>query len=277
MTHSDLHSDPNSDLIHSNSAQSSTTQDTNTDFDPAIDIAFDPLAGMADNIVSLWRSATQKLKQSYTAATDTVGDEILIRVSEQQLNDALYRFVTQNVEMVHDLHLELHNDWLRLYATVYTKGVFAKVACNFRLVGIEINPSTQRLIFEQLSDTDILQFHSKTWWQVPVAKIAVSAYRKLVGADPLGFILQKITVKEEPFATHKGKFIYLDISRYFEKNQKFLSYFKKVHVNTAHTTEDNLLAKIQIHFDELISLGNGTDDIISEKDNPERQKTQKPS
>lgn len=245
--------------------------DTGTPDDSAIDIGFDPLATVTDNVVTLWRAITSKLKQGYTTASDTVTDEIVVRVSEKQLNDALYKFVTKNVGMVHDLHLDLHNDWLRLYATVYTKGIFAKVACNFRLVAIEINSNTQRLIFEQLSDTDILQLHSKTWWQAPIAKTAVVVFRKVLKADPLPFILQKITVKEEPFAMHKGRFIYLDIGRYFAKNPKFLGYFKKFHVNTAHTTKDNLLAKVQINFDELITLGSGTDDIITEKDNPNRQ------
>lgn len=248
-----------------------------TDFDAidnAIDIGFDPLASVASNIVSLWTSVTGKLKHSYTKASSSLTDEVLVRVSEKQLNDALYTFVTKNVVMIHDLHLNLHNDWLRLYATVYVKGIFAKVACNFRLVAIEVNNNTQRLVFEQLSDTDILQLHSKVWWQAPVARFLVRVYRKVVSADPLAFILQKINVKDEPLAVHKGNFIYVDIGRYFAKNPKFLSYFKKVHVNTAHTTTDNLLAKIQINFDELITLGSGTDDIISEKDNPDRKRSQ---
>lgn len=251
--------------------QADTPTPDDLDFDPAIDIGFDPLASVTSNIVSLWTAITSKLKHSYTKASSSLTDEVLVQVSEKQLNDILYTFVTKNVGMIHDLHLNLHNDWLRLYATVYIKGIFAKVACNFRLVAIEVNNQTQRLIFEQLTDTDILQLHSKTWWQAPLAKLAVRTYRKAFGQDPLAFILQKIKVKEEPLAVHKGKFIYVDIGRYFAKNPKFLSYFKKVHVNTAHTTSENLLAKIQINFDELITLGTGTDDIISEKDNPERK------
>lgn len=238
--------------------------------DATLSLDFDPLASMSDNLARFWQSISDKLKHSYALVADSLFDEVLIKASEQQLNDALDQFVVQNVDMVHDLRLSLHEDWLRLYATIYIQGIFAKVACDFRLVGIELTGDVQRVIFEQLSDTHVLTLHSKTWWQAPAAKSALWLYHLLLRHDPLPVILQKITVKEEPFAVHKGRFIYLDIGRYFAKSPHIIAYFKKAQVNTAHTTHGNLIAHVQLNLDEVIGLGRD-DDIISEKDNPHKQ------
>lgn len=233
-----------------------------------LDLEFDPLSSLTDNLLGLWTRASSALRHGYLTTTGSLIDELLIRGSEKQLNDALHTYVTQNVEMVHRLHLTLHDNWLRLYATVYTSGVFASVACNFRLVTIEINSDYQRLVFEQLSDTEILTLHSKKWHIATAAKLGVGLYRLLLRKDPLAFALSKITVKSEPFAVHKGKYIYLDISRYFVNKPDITKYFKKVHVNDAYTTPGNLLAKVQINFAELINFGVDGDDIISEQDDP---------
>lgn len=242
--------------------------------DNAIELEFDPLASLSDNLMSLWQNISNSLKRGYSAATDTLGDELLVRGSEKQLNDALFEYVVQNAEMVHKLSLTLHNNHLRLYATIYNSGIFASVACNFRLVTIELNSDYQRLVFQQLSDTEILALHSDRWYLPALAKTGVGLYRLLLKKDPLPFALQKIPVKGAPFAVHKGEYIYLDIGRYLPKN--ITAYFNKAQVNDAYTTEGNLLAKVQINFANLINIGTDGDDIISEKDNPDQQKQDKP-
>lgn len=248
-----------------------TANQTHTPLDDIIDIQFNPFGELSDNLTLLWQSLNHKFRHGYTMVADSLFDELLVRGSEQQLNDALYNFVVKHVQMIHDLHLELHHDWLRLYATVYFRGIFVKVACNFRLVSIELTGDIQRVVFEQLSNTDILELHSKTWWQTPAIKTALSTYRRVYKHDPLAMILQKITVKEEPFAVHKGRFIYVDIGRYFAKSPEIIGYFRKAQVNHAYTTEGNLVARVRINFEEVIGLGRD-DDIISEKDNPNRKK-----
>lgn len=237
-----------------------------------IALELNPLAGVMDNLLLLWQSLLASTRQGYTNVSEHWLDELLIQVKESQINEALHRFVTQNVDMVHDLHLDLHDDWLRLYATVYTSGVYATVATNLRLVGAQINFDIQRLVFEQISQTDIITLHSEKWWQAAAAKLGVGAYRKIVGCDPLPFLLQKIKVKDEPFAVHKDNYIYLDISRYFAGKPDITNYFKKAQVNDAYTQEANLLLKLQINFGELISFGEAGEDIISEKDNPNKRR-----
>lgn len=237
----------------------------------AIDVTLDLAGSFADNAALLWQTVLQQLKSGYLTLASHLTDEILIRISQQQVNDALHRFITQNVQMLHDLHLDIHDNWLRLYATVDVMGVFARVACNLRVVQIQLDGETQRLVFEQLSNTDILQLHSKKWYQAPLARLGVALYRTVLRKDPLPFILQKIKVKDEPFATHKGRFIYLDIHRYLKGQPKILSYLTKAQVNDGYTLANNLLLNVQINFGELIRFGESGEDIISDEDNPQRQ------
>lgn len=237
----------------------------------AIDITLDLAGSLADNTMLLWRTFMQQIKSSYLTMAEHLTDEMLIRVSQKQVNDALHRFITQNVQMLHDLHLDIHDDWLRLYATIDIMGVFASVACNLRVVQIQLNADTQRLVFEQLSNTDILELYSKKWYQSPLARLGVSLYRTVLRKDPLPFILQKIKVKDEPFATHKGRFIYLDIHRYLKGQPKIISYLAKAQVNDAYTLANNLLLNVQINFGELLRFGESGEDIISEDDNPNTQ------
>lgn len=250
-----------------NSSHPTGTQTSDT---PVINLDFKQNFG--EFLLSTWQTLKGNIKHSYVSTADKYFDEIIVRLSEEQVNDALRQFVTLNVDMVHDLHLDLHDDWLRLHTTVYFKGIFASLATNLRLVGADINADTQRFVFEQISNTDIIDLHSKNWLHAFAAKNALKLYRTLLKKDPLPAILQAITVKEEPFAVHKGNYIYLDIHRYLAKQKKILSYLAKAQVNTGHTCEKNLLLKVQINFGELLNFGEAGEDIITEKDNPDSHK-----
>lgn len=228
---------------------------------------------LADSLLDAWQSLLTSLKHSYVTTADSLIDEVIIKISEEQINDALAKFVTANVGMILNLRVALHDDWLRLYCTVDFKGLFASVACNFRLVNIQINADVQRFVFEQLSDTEVIELHSRAWWQAPTAKTSVNLYRSLLRKDPLGFILNKIIVKGEPFASYKGNLIYLDIHRYLAKQTKILNTLKKVQVNDGDTKTEKLLLKVQLNFAELLSFGDSGEDIITEKDNPARKQS----
>lgn len=239
----------------------------------SLDIDFDTKKSLAESLLDAWQSGLENLKHSYITTAGTLIDEVLIKLSEEQVNDAFHRFVVDNVDMILNLRTDLHDEHLRLYCTVDFRGIFASVACNFRLVNAMLTADTQRFVFEQLSDTEILELHSKKWWQAFVARRAVSLYKTLMRRDPLGFILSKINVKGEPFASQKGNIIYLDIHRYLAKQKKILGTLKKVQVNDGYTQEDKLILRLQPNFAELLSFGDSGEDIITERDNPERQNT----
>lgn len=222
----------------------------------------------SDAFSRFWHHLKTQASQRYMAITDGLFDEIVIRLTQDEVNDALHEFVTQNVDMLHDLHLELQDDWLRLYATLDVAGVYASVATDLRLVHATLTHDTQRFVFEQISGTDVLCLHSEKWLLGVLTKTALKLYHTLLRKDPLPFALQQIEVKGEPFAVHKGNYIYLDIHRYLAKQKKILGYLAKAQVNDADTIKDNLLLKVQINFAELMNFGEAGEPIISEKDQP---------
>lgn len=224
---------------------------------------------LEDAIFQIWQNLKHHIQHSYVSTADKYLDEIVICLSEQQINDALLRFVTRNVDMVKDLHVDLHDDWLRLYATIYFRGIFASVATNLRLVDVTLSADSQRFVFEQIAQTDILSLHSKNHLHALGAKAALKSYRTALKKDPLPAILQAITVKDEPFAVHKDNYIYLDIHRYLAKQKKILGYLGKAQVNTGSTIEKNLLFKVKVNFGNLFNFGEAGENIITEKDNPE--------
>lgn len=240
--------------------------------DDGIALYFDAQSSIMDALSGAWQSLVSSVKSS-PVAHDGVFDEILIKLSAKQVNDAMHDFIVKNVDMLHDLHLELHDDWLRLFCTLDIQGVFASVSCDLRLVQAVINGNVQRFVFEQLSDTKIIELHSKSWWHVPAAKMALKLYKLIMRQDVLGFALSKIEVKNRPFATHKGNIIYLDIHRYLAKQTKILNMLKKVQVNDGYTKTDKLLLKLQVNFSEMLNFGQSGDNIITEDDKPNTPKT----
>lgn len=223
---------------------------------------------LVEDLFLNWQHTLSTLKHNYANATSEWLDEITATVSQQQINDALYTYVVRNVGMVHDLKLEIHDDWLRLYTTVYIKGIFASLASNFELVHLQLDKHTQRLVLKQISDTDVLELHSKTWWQAPIAQFAVNSYRKLLKKDPLPVILHKINIKGTPFVEHKDNIVYLDIGRWLKRSDKIMNTIKKAQINQGILQKEQLLLQIEPNFTEILSFGNPNAPIITEKDNP---------
>lgn len=233
---------------------------------------------LTDNFLDNWQNTFANLKHSYTTTADNLSDEILVMVSQDQINDALNQFVVKNVGLLLDLKIDLLGDYLRLYCTANFLGMHFSVASNFRLIQIRADKFTQIVVFEQVSDTEILDLHTKSWWQKPAIKSIIHLYRQLLKKDPLPFLLSlSPKLKGKPFIEYKGNFIYLEIGRWltseiqFKKylpKEQLKDYFKKVQINSAQVKKEKLLLKIQPNFSEIFSFGDPNADIITEKDNP---------
>lgn len=72
---------------------------------------------------SLLSKIAQRIQRIYQKAGDFIEEEREFPISQVFLNATFQRFVTDNVEILEDLHADLHNDWLRLYATLNVKGM----------------------------------------------------------------------------------------------------------------------------------------------------------
>lgn len=229
---------------------------------------------LVEDIFINWQQTLSGLKHTYTNATSQFIDEIKIPVSQEQINDALFTYVVKKVGMVHDLKLDIHEGWLRLYTTVHVKGIFASLASNFEVVHLQLDKHTQRLVLRQISDTDVLELHSKQWWQAPLAKFALGSYRAIFKKDPLPVILNKIKIKQVPFVEHKGNIIYLEIGRWLKNSEFIMNAIKKAQVNQGVLEKEQLSLYIEPNFAEILSFGDPNAPIITEKDNPNPKPSQ---
>lgn len=251
---------------HTQTAFNHTTH-TQTDFEQT-GFAFEN-ENLYTSIVTSIQNILADIKHSYTTTADNLVDEIWVTGSQKQVNDALNQFVVQNVDMVLELCLELFDDYLRLYCTADVLGMHLSVASNFKLTEARLDRHVQRFAFEQISNTDIITLHSKSWWKTPAIKFAVSAYRTLLRKDPLPFLLSlSPKLKGKPFIEYKGNVIYLEIGRWLPDDIK--DYLKKAQVNHCVVKKEQLILKVQPNFSDILSFGDPNSPIITEKDNPNR-------
>lgn len=214
-------------------------------------------------IVTLIASNSQHLYEKFEEATE---QEFLVPITEKQVNLALDQFVTKNVGAVLDLHLDLHDNWLRLYATVNVQGIFAKLNVDLRLVHVQLDRHRQRFVFGQLSETRVETLHTNNYLKTKIIRFALWVFHGLLKKDPLGLILGKINLTRQ-----KEDILYLDIGRWLNKNKKIMNTLKKVQVNHGFLAEQQLVLKANGNISELISVG-GKTQLISEDDNPEKAK-----
>lgn len=253
-------------FYHTDNAQTDTMSLENQ-FD-----AKDSSSWFNESLLLSWQQTFGNIKHGYVKAADNLVDELLVTLTQKQVNDALYNFVTKNVGLLHNLKLDIHDNWLRLTCTVDIMGLYTTVASNFELVHLQLDRHTQRLVLKQIGDTDVIELHSKQWYKAPAARLGVGLYRTLLRKDPLPFILNKIKIKGIPFTGHKGNIIYLDIGRWLKNNDMIMKNLKKVQINDGYLKAQQLLLKVQPNFGDILSFGDPDADIITEKDNPKHQK-----
>ncbi len=210
-----------------------------------------------------WDSLTGTIKNLYSKTTDKLDDEISLPVAQKYVNDALQKFVTDNVKAILELRVELHDDWFRLFCTVNAAGIYAEVASNFSLVHVQLDRNVQRFVFGQQTYTDILNLRCESFIKRQGVKLAVWFYHSVLKKDPLGFILSYINI-----ARPKEDIIYLDIHRWLKNNQKIMSTLHKVQINYGGVEEEQLVLKAQVNYRDLLG-GNSGEDIIGDDDEPE--------
>lgn len=214
-----------------------------------------------DKLLQNLRNFSQK---SYENFETTIEQEFFIPANQKQLNQALERFVTNNVNAILDLHIELHDNWLRLYTSVKFKGIFANLAVNLSLVHVQFDRHHQRFVFGQLTNTDVLALHSDNFFKTKAIRFAVWFFHKVLKKDPLGLILGKLNLTHQ-----KEEILYLDIGRWLKKNKKIMDTLKKVQVNHGFLAEEQLIFKANANIGEILRF-NSDNQVITEADNPDK-------
>ncbi|MFT4022127.1 MAG: hypothetical protein QM666_11495 [Acinetobacter sp.] len=181
-------------------------------------------------------SISERLRWAYEKAEGFIDEEREVSVSQQFFNATLQRFVTDNVALLKDLHADLHDDWLRLYATVKIAGLYAELSVDLKLLFMEINDKKQLLIFEQIDQTQVIRSSFNNIFKKWAVHGALFFYQKILNRDPLGIILQRFDVVQV-----KDDLLHLDLNRWLGSNPSIISTLAKIQVNHAELVENNLI------------------------------------
>lgn len=210
-----------------------------------------------------WERLIQSVKEVYHKATDKLEDEISLPVAQKYVNDALQKFVTDNVKAILELRVEMHDAWFRLYCTVDVSGIYVEIASNFSLIHVQLDRNVQRFVFGQQTYTDILNLRCESFIKRQGIKFVIWFYHSVLKKDPLGFILSYVNI-----ARPKDEVIYLDIHRWLKNNQKIMGALHKVQVNYGEIEEEQMVLKAQINYRDLLAP-TSNEDIIGDDDEPQ--------
>jgi hypothetical protein len=226
---------------------------------------------------TLISNISKRIRQVYQKAEGFIEDEREFPLSQVFLNATFQRFVTDNVKALKDLHADLHDDWLRLYATLDYNGLEITLAVNLKLVQMELNKQTQLIIFEQISDTEVIDAKYPSVLHKWGVKLALVFYQKVLNQDPLGMILEKLNVIKV-----KDDLLHLDLNRWLGKNRSIIDTLGKVHVNHALLREAELVVIGNVNLTALFSkMSSGqledllVDDLSQDQVTPIKQKDEK--
>jgi len=197
---------------------------------------------------TLISNISKRIRQVYQRAEGFIEDEREFPLSQVFLNATFQRFVTDNVKMLQDLHADLHDDWLRLYATLNYNGLDITLTVDLKLVQMELNKTTQLIVFEQISDTKVLDAKYPNIFYKLGVKFALFFYQKVLNDDPLGMILEKLNVIKV-----KDDLLHLDLNRWLGKSRSIIDTLSKVHVNHAMLREAELVVIGNVNIAALFS------------------------
>ncbi|MCL6239842.1 hypothetical protein M5F66_16250 [Acinetobacter sp. ANC 5033] len=197
---------------------------------------------------TLVSNIAKRIRQVYQKAEGFIEDEREFPMSQVFLNATFQRFVTDNVKMLKDLHADLHDDWLRLYATLDYNGLVITLSVDLKLVQMELNKHTQLIVFEQISDTQVIEAKYPNVLYKMGVRMALWFYQKVLNQDPLGMILEKLNVIKV-----KDDLLYLDLNRWLGKSRSIIDTLGKVHVNHAVLREAELVVIGNVNLTALFT------------------------
>lgn len=188
------------------------------------------------------------LYKFYQKAENFIGEERQFTISEAFLNATLQRFVTDNVSWIKEMRMEIHDHWLRLYATIDYCEQYVELSVDLKLSEVDINHYQQLFVFQQISDTQVIKSDFKAFYYTWFTKGALFYYQNIKQHDPLGMTLQRFNIG----VTEKNRLLYLDLMRWFRNNQAILNSLKKVNITHGILKEKQLIVTGKAFLEEII-------------------------
>lgn len=200
------------------------------------------------------------VRSLYEKAEDFIEDERDVPLSEAMMNEQIKKFVTDNVEAIDEMRVELFDDWCRLYVKFHFSrwymGLHAHLSTDLKLVQLQVDEDIQRFVFEQISDTRVIEAIFDKQWQRMGFTLFLWWYRNVLQKDPLGFILEKLGVVEV-----RHDLIYLDIHRWLVKSDRIMGYLRKMQINHAILRQGFFVLKANLKLDGILGRDQEEDDI----------------
>jgi len=222
---------------------------------------------------TLLSNITKRIRQVYQKAEGFIEEEREFPISQVFLNATFQRYVTDNVKILEDLHADLHEDWLRLYATLNVKGMYLVLSVDLKLIQMELNKEIQLIVFEQISNTQIIEAKYPSFIYKMGVPAALFFYQKILQKDPLGIILEKFNVIKV-----QDDLLHLDLNRWLGNNRSITEALNKVHINHAELRETELVVLGNVNLTAFFSklkddkTIDWNDDDIEDEVTPIRQK-----
>lgn len=120
---------------------------------------------------------------------------------------------------------------------------------------MEMNQDVQLMVFEQISNTQVIEASFKNIFQKWGFHLAIWYYQKFREEDPLGKILEHFEV-----VTVKDDLLYLDLNRWFSKKPSIIETLSKVHVNRARVRPAELIVWGNVNLTAILSPSNEFDE-----------------
>lgn len=199
-------------------------------------------------MATLLTNISNHLRNVYQKAGGFIEGEREFALSQVFLNATFQRFVTDNVGLLKDLHADVHDDWLRLYATIDVQGLYTTLSVDLKLLQMELNKDTQLLVFEQLSQTNVVEARFKNTLQKIGFNCALFLSQKVFRKDPLGPILQKYNVVQV-----KDELLHLDLNQWLGGNKSIIETLNKVRINHAVLREAELVVVGNVNLEAIFS------------------------
>ncbi|ENX32125.1 hypothetical protein F889_04025 [Acinetobacter colistiniresistens] len=223
---------------------------------------------------TLISSVAKRLRKVYQKAEEFIEEEREFSLSQVFVNATMERYVTENVGIMQDLHADLYDGWLRLYTTLDVKGLHTTLSVDLKLIQMEMNQNVQLMVFEQISNTQVIEAKFKNILQKWGFYVAIWYYQKFREEDPLGKILEHFEVVKV-----KDDLLYLDLNRWLGKKASIIETLSKVHVNRARVRPAELIVWGNVNLAAILSPSNeddfDEDDLADSEVTPIQQKDSK--
>lgn len=198
--------------------------------------------------MSILSKISSSVQRIYSRAEDLIEEEREFPVAQNMLNATFQKYVTDNVELLKDLHADLYDDWLRLYATVDVAGIYAALSVDLKLVQMEFNPDRQLIVFEQISQTQVIESRFSNVFKKMGVNFALFLSQKVLKKDPLAPILQHYKILEA-----KHGLLYLDLNQWLGDVDVIMRTLRKVNVNHGVLKETELVLIGQVDLDGILN------------------------